>query len=71
LGAGFGLSAVLFGAIDLEDGRIAQSNFHDYRVLRINEMPDVEVHVPAHLRAAIHALRTPPPRAVLHGTICV
>ena len=28
-----------YGAIDLEDGRIAQSNFHDYRVLRINEMP--------------------------------
>jgi isoquinoline 1-oxidoreductase beta subunit len=44
-GMGFGLSAVLFGAIDLEDGRIAQSNFHDYRVLRINEMPDIEVHV--------------------------
>jgi isoquinoline 1-oxidoreductase subunit beta len=44
-GMGYGLSAVLFGAIDLEDGRIAQSNFHDYRVLRINEMPDIEVHV--------------------------
>jgi isoquinoline 1-oxidoreductase beta subunit len=44
-GMGFGLSAALYGAIDLEDGRIAQSNFHDYRVLRINEMPDVEVHI--------------------------
>jgi isoquinoline 1-oxidoreductase subunit beta len=42
-GMGCGLSAVLFGAIDLEDG--AQSNFHDYRVLRINEMPDIEVRV--------------------------
>jgi isoquinoline 1-oxidoreductase beta subunit len=42
---GYGLSAALYGAIDLEDGRIAQSNFDDYRVLRINEMPDVEVHI--------------------------
>src|ERR1700730_13685682 len=44
-GMGYGLSAILYGAIDLEDGRIAQSNFHDYRVLRINEMPAIEVHV--------------------------
>ncbi len=44
-GMGYGLSAALYGAIDLEDGRVAQSNFHDYRVLRINEMPDVEVHI--------------------------
>jgi isoquinoline 1-oxidoreductase beta subunit len=44
-GMGYGLSAILFGAIDLEEGRIAQSNFHDYRVLRINEMPEIEVHI--------------------------
>jgi len=44
-GLGFGLSAALFGAIDLEDGRVAQSNFHDYRQLRINEMPKVEVYI--------------------------
>jgi isoquinoline 1-oxidoreductase subunit beta len=44
-GMGYGLSAALYGAIDLEDGRITQSNFDDYRVLRINEMPDVEVHI--------------------------
>jgi isoquinoline 1-oxidoreductase beta subunit len=44
-GMGFGLSAALFSAIDLEDGRVVQSNFHDYRVLRINEMPNVEVHI--------------------------
>ena len=44
-GMGYGLSAALYGAIDLEDGRIAQSNFDDYRVLRINEMPAVEVHI--------------------------
>jgi isoquinoline 1-oxidoreductase beta subunit len=46
-GAGYGLSAILYGAIDLEDGRIVQSNFNDYRVLRINEMPPVEVHIVA------------------------
>ena len=44
-GLGFGLSAALFGAIDLEDGRVVQSNFHDYRQLRINEMPKVEIHI--------------------------
>ncbi len=44
-GLGFGLSAALFGAIDLNEGRVVQSNFHDYRQLRINEMPKVEVHI--------------------------
>jgi len=44
-GVGFGLSAALFNAIDLEDGRFVQSNFHDYRQLRIGEMPPVEVHI--------------------------
>jgi isoquinoline 1-oxidoreductase beta subunit len=44
-GMGFGLSAALFASIDLEDGRVVQSNFHDYRVLRINEMPHIEVHI--------------------------
>ncbi|MBT1570100.1 xanthine dehydrogenase family protein molybdopterin-binding subunit, partial [Klebsiella pneumoniae] len=44
---GFGLSAALFASVDLEDGRVVQSNFHGYRVLRINEMPDVGVHIVA------------------------
>ena len=44
-GMGFGLSAAMFASVDLDDGRVVQSNFHDYRVLRINEMPDVEVHI--------------------------
>ena len=41
----FGLSAALYGEITLKDGRVEQSNFHDYRVLRMNEMPLVEVHL--------------------------
>ncbi len=44
-GIGFGLSAALFGAITLRDGGPEQSNFHDYRCLRISEMPRIEVHI--------------------------
>jgi len=44
-GIGFALSAALHGAITLKDGVVEQSNFHDYRVIRINEMPRVEVHI--------------------------
>jgi len=44
-GIGFGLSAALHGAITLKDGVVEQSNFHQYTVLRINEMPKVEVHI--------------------------
>jgi isoquinoline 1-oxidoreductase beta subunit len=46
-GMGYGLSAALYGVIDIENGRITQSNFDDYRVLRINEMPPIEVHIVA------------------------
>ncbi len=44
-GIGYGLAAALHGAITLKDGAVEQSNFHDYPVLRINEMPRVEVHI--------------------------
>ena len=45
-GIGYGLGAILFDAITLGDGgKIVQSNFHDYRSLRINEMPSVEVAI--------------------------
>jgi isoquinoline 1-oxidoreductase beta subunit len=44
-GIAFGLSAVLHSALHLEQGRVRESNFHDYRVLRLNEMPVVEVHL--------------------------
>jgi len=42
-GIGFGLSAALGERVDLARGRVVQSNFHDYRVLRMAEMPAVQV----------------------------
>jgi isoquinoline 1-oxidoreductase beta subunit len=42
---GFALTAALYSAITLRDGRIEQSNFHDYRMLRMHEMPEVAVHM--------------------------
>jgi isoquinoline 1-oxidoreductase subunit beta len=44
-GIGFGLGAALYGEITLDQGRVVQSNFHDYKSLRIDEMPRVEVHI--------------------------
>jgi isoquinoline 1-oxidoreductase beta subunit len=45
-GVGYGLGAILFDQVSLGDGgKIVQSNFHDYRSLRIHEMPEVEVAV--------------------------
>jgi isoquinoline 1-oxidoreductase beta subunit len=41
----FGLTAALYGAITFEKGRVQQRNFHDYQMLRMNEMPVVEVHI--------------------------
>jgi isoquinoline 1-oxidoreductase beta subunit len=43
----FGLSAVLHGAITFEKGRVKQSNFHDYRLLTMEEMPIIEVFIVA------------------------
>jgi isoquinoline 1-oxidoreductase beta subunit len=44
-GIGFGLGAALYGEITLDQGRVVQSNFHDYRSLRIDDMPKVEVYI--------------------------
>jgi isoquinoline 1-oxidoreductase beta subunit len=48
-GIAFGLTAALKGAITIDRGRVQQGNFHQYDMLRIDEMPQVEVHlVPSH-----------------------
>ena len=39
----FGLTAALYGEITIGNGRVQQSNFHDYRMLRINQVPNIEV----------------------------
>jgi len=41
----FGLTAALYGEITIDKGRVRQSNFHDYRMLRIDQTPKIEVHV--------------------------
>jgi isoquinoline 1-oxidoreductase beta subunit len=41
----YGLTAALYGEIAIDRGRVVQSNFHDYRMLRMAEMPEVEVHL--------------------------
>jgi isoquinoline 1-oxidoreductase beta subunit len=41
----FGLTAALYGEITLQNGRVQQSNFHDYQMLRINQVPPIKVHL--------------------------
>jgi isoquinoline 1-oxidoreductase beta subunit len=41
----FGLTAALYGEITIDRGRVQQSNFHDYRMMRIDQTPKIEVHV--------------------------
>jgi isoquinoline 1-oxidoreductase subunit beta len=41
----FGLTAALYGEISFENGRVKQRNFHDYKMLRMDEMPEVEAHI--------------------------
>jgi isoquinoline 1-oxidoreductase subunit beta len=41
----FGLSAALWGEVKIANGRVQQSNFHDYRVMRMNDMPRIDVHI--------------------------
>jgi isoquinoline 1-oxidoreductase beta subunit len=41
----FGLTAALYGEITIEKGRVQQSNFHDYRMLRIDQAPKIDIHL--------------------------
>jgi len=40
-----GLTAALYSEITIKEGRVQQSNFHDYPVLRMNQVPEIEVHI--------------------------
>jgi isoquinoline 1-oxidoreductase beta subunit len=44
-GIAYGLTAALYGEISISEGAVRQSNFHDYRMLRMNDAPDVETHI--------------------------
>jgi len=44
-GVVYGIGGALWGEITLRNGRVEQSNFHNYRVLRMNETPPIEVHL--------------------------
>jgi CO/xanthine dehydrogenase Mo-binding subunit len=44
-GVVYGISGALWGEVTLKNGRVEQSNFHNYRVLRMNEAPPIEVHL--------------------------
>jgi isoquinoline 1-oxidoreductase beta subunit len=46
-GIAFGLGAALHSALHFKNGRVEESNFHDYVVLRMDEMPRVETHIVA------------------------
>jgi isoquinoline 1-oxidoreductase beta subunit len=41
----FGMTAALYGEITLDQGRVQQSNFNSYRMLRMDETPPIEVHL--------------------------
>jgi isoquinoline 1-oxidoreductase beta subunit len=41
----FGVTAALYGEITLKDGRVEQTNFDTYQILRMNEAPAIEVHI--------------------------
>ncbi|ALN78944.1 xanthine dehydrogenase family protein molybdopterin-binding subunit [Lysobacter antibioticus] len=44
-GINFGLGAALYSQLTFKDGRVQESNYHDYRVLRLDEAPQIEVHI--------------------------
>jgi isoquinoline 1-oxidoreductase subunit beta len=41
----FGLTAALYGEITIKNGRVQQSNFNNYRMLRIDQIPDIDIHL--------------------------
>ena len=41
----FGLTAALYGEINIDNGQVRQSNFHDYRMVRMHDAPAIDVHI--------------------------
>ncbi len=59
-GIGYGLSAALCGKITLTDGHVDQTNFHQYQVLRINDMPrQIEVYIVPSTQSALGCRASP------------
>ena len=58
----FGLSAALFGEINIEGGKVKQSNFHDYQVVRMMDAPAIDVHLVSSVAApgGVGEVGTPP-----------
>jgi len=44
-GIAYGLTAALYGEINIKDGAVVESNFHNYKMLRMNEAPDITVEI--------------------------
>jgi isoquinoline 1-oxidoreductase beta subunit len=66
-----GLTAALKGAITIEKGRVQQSNFHDYPLLRLDEMPVIEVYIVPSSRApqGVGEMGLPPAAPALANAI--
>lgn len=67
----FGLSTILSKGIQVQNGRITQSNFHDYKLLRITQMPAVEVHLVNSTAkpGGVGETGVPPLAPALHGAL--
>ena len=67
----YGLSAALYGAITLKDGRVQQSNFNNYKMLTMNKAPKVEVHIVSSQEAptGVGEPATPPIAAAVANAI--
>ena len=62
----FGITAALYGEITIENGRVQQNNFNDYRMLRIDQAPAIEVHLIKSGEAPGGIGETEPPARLRH-----
>jgi len=60
-GIAIGLSAALFGEITFDDGQVEQSNFHNYKIIRMDQMPIIEMHIVPSYEAPTGAGEPPVP----------